>query len=153
MFYAHVSCFTYFFECMPLHVVPLFVGISAGPILILIAPIERRMFNAPEKVSCVPAATQVRAIGRMSRFEARADVGALMHMFANECHGLGPESRRTRMRSRHLSVSSMMEQDVRIKEEDHHETPTDDEWRKELNDKLEGIERALRSLSQSATTQ
>jgi hypothetical protein len=120
-------------------------GISAGPILVLIALIERRMFNAPRKVSCVP--TEVRAIRGISRFEARADVEALLHLFADECHGLEPESRG--VRSRHLSVSSMMEQDVGIIEEVGNETHDDDEWRKELNERLGGIERALLALSKS----
>jgi hypothetical protein len=105
------------------------------------------MFRAAGKVPSIPTRTEVRTIRGISRFEARADVEALMHLFADERHGLGPESRG--MRSRHLSVSSMMEQHAGSKEEDH-ETHDGDEWRKALNDRLGGIERALLALSKSA---
>lgn len=119
-------------------------GVSAAPILILIALYERRIFGSIKPTSPIGANHELKVARGMSRFEVRADVEALIGHFACYDHGADQESRTTR--PRHLSVTSMMEHGLSHQPEVN-ENSSDVEWQTELKQKLEGIENALLMMS------
>lgn len=122
----------------------IFSGISAGPILILIALCERRIFGLGKTTSLIGANAELRVIRGISRFEARADVEALVDIFVNDNRGLRSEPHTPQ--SRHRSVSSVIEQDLNNNKRDD-DTSLDPNWQNELKQRLENIEGALLELS------
>lgn len=135
---SHSSCF-------------IFAGISACPILILIALYERRIFGlAWSTLPPIGSNAKLQAARGLVRFEARADVEALLNMFVENDHGLRLEPHISQ--SRHLSVSSMIEQDSNHKKQDDGIT-FDSKWQKELKQRLGNIEQALLELSKQGQRQ
>jgi len=122
----------------------IFPGISAGPILILIALCERRIFGLAKATSSIGTNAELRVTRGLSRFEARADVEALLNLFVNDDRGLRPEPYIPQ--SRHRSVSSVIEQESNHKKRDG-EASFDSRWQNELQQRLENIEGALLELS------
>ena len=121
-------------------------GVSAAPILILIALYERRIFRSTIDI---PLSAELKVAKGMSRFEVRADVEALINHFVNDEHGTDPEPGTTR--PRHLSVNSVMEHGfVQQHEADGNSSNT--EWQKGLTERLANIENALLVLSQQGLT-
>lgn len=121
-----------------------FTGISAGPILILIALYERRVFGSARSPSPIGSNSKLQAARGLIRFEARADVEALLNMFVENDRGLRLEPHISQ--PRHLSVSSMIEQDSNQKKRDN-DASFDPQWQRELKQRLENIEGALLELS------
>jgi hypothetical protein len=118
--------------------------ISAGPILILVALCERRIFGLAKATSSIGTNAELRVTRGLSRFEARADVEALLNLFVNDDRGLRPEPYIPQ--SRHRSVSSVIEQESNHKKRDG-EASFDSQWQNELQQRLENIEGALLELS------
>jgi hypothetical protein len=124
-------------------------GVSAAPILILIALYERRIFGLAKTTLPIGANAELKGKRGMNRFEVRADVEALVDYFVNDDHVVYPESRITR--PRHLSASSMMEHGFRQQQEVDGKS-SDAEWQTELKQRLENIEKTLRVLSKGSET-
>jgi hypothetical protein len=80
----------------------------------------------------------------MSRFEARADVEALIDHFVNDGHSADTESHT--LRPRHLSVNSVMERGFSQPQEVDG-NPSNIEWQTDLKRRLENIEHTLLALS------
>lgn len=119
-------------------------GLSAAPILILIALYERRIFRSPKHVLPFGANPELKVARGMSRFEVRADVEALIDYFASDDRGTNPDPPTARLR--HLSVTSMMEHGLNQQQEVDGNT-SNAEWQTELKQRLESIENALLRMS------
>jgi hypothetical protein len=119
-------------------------GVSAGPILILIALYERRIFGLSQTTSLHGTNAELKVARGMSRFEARADVEALIDHFVNDDHSADTESHT--LRPRHLSVNSVMERGFSQPQEVDG-NPSNIEWQTDLKRRLENIEHTLLALS------
>ena len=134
-------------SCHPLTF--MYQGVSAAPILILIAIYERRIFGLTKLTSPIGANIELKGTKGMRRFEARADVEAIVDYFVNDNRGAFPESRITR--PRHLSASSMMEHGF-SQPPGVDANSNNPEWKTELRHRLENIEKALHVLSRKDET-
>lgn len=115
-------------------------GICACPILLLIALYERRIFGESRTSQPLGANAELRVARGISRFEARADVEALLSLFINDDEG----TRTHGARARHLSVSSLIESASVNKDDPETESL---EWKEDLKQRLERIEEMLSKLS------
>lgn len=88
----------------------------------------------------------------MSRFEARADVEALIDHLIDDDQGAEQNLRGNR--SRHLSVSSMIESGTnQVQKETDERIDRDDNWRVDLIQRMERIEEVLLKLSNQRLNQ
>lgn len=88
------------------------------------------------------ANAELRVARGISRFEARADVEAIISLFINDDQGTAPNH----SRPRHLSISSMIENSSVSKDDSESAPP---EWKDDLKQRLERIEEMLSRISQT----
>jgi len=116
--------------------------VSAGPVLILIALYERRIFRS----TATSINVELKVARGISRFEARADVEALIDYFVNGDPGADLCNHTTR--PRHLSVNSVIEHGFGQQHgDDGMQSDVNIKPQTELLRKLENIEKVLLALS------
>jgi len=118
--------------------------VSAGPVLMLIALYERRIFGSTMTTSLNGANVELKVARGISRFEVRADVEALIDYFINDDVGADPLARTTP--PRHNSVNSVMERGF-IQQQEVDGIRSKVVWQTELDRRLKNIEQGLLVLS------
>jgi hypothetical protein len=116
-----------------------YTGISSAPILILIALFERRLFPSLHYPPSPPLAAHVESTRALRRFAARADLEALLDLFA-ERHG--DDGVETPVLSQHRSCSLSIESEA----PEESDKVIEAVWQKELKERLGRIEAALLEL-------